>query len=134
MQTNGVYIFTFQTDGNLVLYKNGVAIWHPKLKKMGADRANIDHLAVNVWRSDDGMYWSSLWDRQQFPSLPSTAGAVFLAFQTDGNLVLYVSNSVWAATQSDMPTPPPGSSGPGCYGPPEQCVSGPTVPVWTITW
>ncbi|WP_309745483.1 MULTISPECIES: peptidoglycan DD-metalloendopeptidase family protein [unclassified Chamaesiphon] len=84
------YTFNFQSDGNLVLYKSGQALW-----ATGTDRRG----EILVMQSDGNLViyggGRALWAT----NTDGNPGA-FLAIQADGNLVIYKSNGqqpIWAS-------------------------------------
>ena len=90
---NGQYRLTLQTDGNLVLYKNGTqALWSSRT----SGKPQITRCAMQtdgnlvLYDANGQFYWAS-----------RTNGNITgksLAMQDDGNLVMYdyYSNPVWA--------------------------------------
>jgi len=88
---NGAYVVVMQTDGNLVLYRNGGgAIWDSGTARSGAARAAMQTDGNFVLYTAQGR---PVWDTK-------TAGrrGAFLAVQNDGNVVAYVGRSpVWTA-------------------------------------
>lgn len=85
--SNGQYQLIFQTDGDLVLYKDGGrAIWSSGTAGRGA---------TELWMQNDGNFVIYANGRPIW--LTSTQGNsnAFFAFQPDGNLVIYRSEAVW---------------------------------------
>jgi CHAP domain len=87
LSSDGRYMLTFQTDGNLVVYYVPTmhALWSSRTGGLGANRfANQADGNLVVYRPS-GAVWSS-----------GTAGrgAAVLEMQTDGNAVLYLSGMV----------------------------------------
>lgn len=85
-QTNNGYKLIFQRDGNLVLY-------NPQNQPLWATGTNADRFSV---QADGNMV---LYQQNRPIWATNTSGnGVFLALQTDGNLVVYNSNSrpLWA--------------------------------------
>jgi hypothetical protein len=92
---NGRYIFTLQTDGNLVLYQGTTPLWSTNTS---------GKLVKEVVMQADGNL--VLYDTQGHPLWNSgTSGqpGAFLAVQDDGNVVLYVgTTAIWATnTRAD---------------------------------
>jgi hypothetical protein len=87
--TLGQYQLTFQSDANLVLYKNGGnAIWHTRTNGSGATRAVVQN---------DGNF--CLYPASGPASWCSQTGnhpGAYLAFQPDGNLVIYGMTAFWS--------------------------------------
>lgn len=88
-QANGVFNFRFQTDGNLVLYKNGAAIWTSNTSNKGAVKAAIGARGLQLYDASGKTIWSMKND--------GSGAAGYMAFQADGNLVYYASVQVWGA-------------------------------------
>ena len=126
----GQYCFVLQTDGNLVLYKFGVAIWS---SKTNTARFGIMQSDGNFVLYDDNS--RAVWAT----NTQSKTGAYF-AFQGDGNLVIYSPTAVWdrvsESTPTPIPAPPnpprPPRPGPGCgtINPFLECNRPPTFPIW----
>ncbi|MGC0151618.1 hypothetical protein ACPRNU_04075 [Chromobacterium vaccinii] len=92
--TVGQYFLIFQTDGNMVLYKNGSQIiWSSGTTGSGA---------TDAWMQADGNFviyanGSPVWKT-------NTAGTPnpYLALQADGNLVIYSQVPVWDRTHGPL--------------------------------
>lgn len=73
----------YQSDGNLVVYKNNSAIWSSQTANRGADRISLQADSNLVIYGGSGAIWSS----------QSGAGKRWngteLRMQSDGNLVIY---------------------------------------------
>jgi hypothetical protein len=87
---DGSYIFTFQTDGNIVLYNNGNAIW-----AANTNAPDLDYLIMQ----DDGNL--VLYDKKQkakWATKTDKHKGAYLAVQDDGNAVVLSSDEkpLWA--------------------------------------
>jgi hypothetical protein len=111
-QANGEFDFRFQTDGNLVLYKNGAAIWASNTSDKGVVKAVIENGGINLLDASGNVVWRT-----------GGGGDGYLAFQADGNVVYYAPIEVWGDG-------PPGKSNSGnCYGDPDACAVPWTIPI-----
>ncbi len=94
--SNGQYTLYMQTDGNLVVYGNGCAVWGSGTNGTG----NNNHLAMQndgnlvIYTSTSKPVWGS--------GTNGTGNNNYLAMQNDGNLVVYTSagKPVWASGTS----------------------------------
>ncbi|MCI2958593.1 hypothetical protein MN032_12895 [Agromyces atrinae] len=86
---NGRYRAVMQTDGNLVVYDNGRAIW-------ANDRRGAN---ASLTMQGDGNLVSYAGGRAIWATGTTGRGAVRLVMQNDGNLVLYTASgqAVWAS-------------------------------------
>ena len=85
--TLGQYFLIFQTDGNLVLYKNGSqAIWSSGTAGSGA---------TDAWMQADGNFVIYNNGRPVWQSNTAGTPNPFLSLQADGNLVVYGQIPVW---------------------------------------
>lgn len=85
------YRFEFTADGNLqILNPAGEKVWESETARSGAQKFSIRADGVLLLSSVAGTIWR--------PTIASSPGA-FLAFQTDGNLVLYSAkrDPLWAS-------------------------------------
>ncbi|WP_230958367.1 curculin (mannose-binding) lectin [Burkholderia cepacia] len=85
--TIGQYFFILQADGNLVLYKNGAAIWNTGTAGKGV---------TSAWMQNDGNF--VLYNDAGTPIWKTNTGGngnALFAFQPDGNLVIYVQTPSW---------------------------------------
>lgn len=89
LSQNGRYTLVMQSDGNLVIYNAGTAIWASDTFRSGANRA---------FMQDDGNFVVYQNNAAKWQSNTPRSGGVRLVMQNDGNLVIYnVNNSpVWA--------------------------------------
>jgi hypothetical protein len=115
-QANGVYDLRFQTDGNLVLYRNDTAIWTSNTAGKGVTKAVVGNGGILLQNASGNNVW-----------ITGGGGLGYLAFQADGNLVYYAPHDVWGAG-------PPGKSNSGnCYPTPQACAPPPpqqiTIPL-----
>ncbi len=94
---NGEYVLTLQMDGNLVQYKNGVAVWHTdtygaqSLKAVMHGDGNFvlyGSLDPGTGARSQPVYFSS---NTLSSSVPGVSGAT-LTLQDDGDLVIYDGN------------------------------------------
>lgn len=88
---DGRFTFTYQTDGNLVLYQAGVgAIWH-------INRYNYPAAYAVLWADGNLAVYTSGWYPMWYSN---TYGSPVLGLfvQNDGNVVIYTSNwrPIWA--------------------------------------
>jgi hypothetical protein len=85
---DGRFTLIMQTDGNLVLYFNGVALWATDTNGCG------DHAVMQgdgnfvVYAASNAPCWSS--------NTANNPGA-FLTLQNDGNLVIYNGPAIWSS-------------------------------------
>jgi hypothetical protein len=84
--TIGAYFLIFQADGNLVLYRDGAAVWRTGTAGKGATVG---------WQQADGNFVVLNDAGQPLWSTGTQAPRAFLAFQPDGELVLYNSTPTW---------------------------------------
>lgn len=114
VQADGKYTLRFQTDGNLVLYRNGVAIWASNTAGKGATKAVIQDRELRLYDSNGKFVWSpALW-KNQFGQWDYGTTTLYFAYQADGNLVMYGYDKIfWGG--------PEGHDGPNCFGPPSAC-------------
>jgi hypothetical protein len=100
--TDGSATLKMQTDGNIVLYKNSVAVWSTNTKgamsqlKMQNDCNLILYDASNakVWSSNSGMMGMS-------------CVSSYLTVQNDGSVVIYNQNAaIWQSNTNDQPVTP----------------------------
>jgi hypothetical protein len=88
---DGRFQLAMQTDGNLVLYFNGSALWSSNTAGTGASDAVMqDDGNFVLYTSSGTAVWST-----------ATAGSgcgTYLAVQTDGNMVVYngAGTSLWS--------------------------------------
>lgn len=102
LSNNRQYTLVLQTDGNLVLYRNGVALWSTQTQGRNVVRA--------VMQGDGNFV---LYDNNGNPVWNSGTGqrpGSFLAVQDDGNLVIYTrtGNVAWnSRTAQNSPASQP---------------------------
>ncbi|MGF9944630.1 hypothetical protein ABEX44_15410 [Priestia megaterium] len=96
---NGQYALVMQTDGNLVQYKSGVALWASKTNGKKVDFAILQ---------DDGNFviyggGGALWDTKTHGNK-----VAYLIVQDDGNIVIYGANGkpVWASKSAQLVVTP----------------------------
>jgi hypothetical protein len=87
---NGAHILVYQTDGNLVIYRNGVAVWH--------SHTNGQSAGLCAMQGDGNLVIYNAAHQAIWATGTNTCPANFLAMQDDGNLVLYTASgrAVWA--------------------------------------
>lgn len=118
-QNNGQYRLAFQTDGNFVLFKDGRPIFKTDTHNKGVNEAVISQSRIFMMRGTDGASYVSDYDGNS----QSWAGLGYLAFQTDGNLVMYTPRFLWGAPDYDKPPGTgAGGDGPICVGNPQACI------------
>ena len=95
---NGKYSLSLQSDGNLVVYRDGAAaVWHTNSHNQGhAGNRKLtlqeDHNLVLYNSNDNGFVWSSGSQNK------GHANMAFLVMQDDGNAVLYCGDEpIWCA-------------------------------------
>lgn len=94
---NGAHQLVYQTDGNLVIYRNGAAVWHSHTNGQAAGFCAMQGDGNLVIYKPGGV---AIWSTGTH-----TCQANFLAMQDDGNLVLYTATgtAVWnTVTQSNL--------------------------------
>ncbi len=117
---DGRFTVAMQTDGNLVLYRNGVgAMW-------ASNTAGSDGYAA-IMQGDGnfvlyGHHSNALWN-----SVTEGHAGASLAVQEDGNMVVYAPGpkAVWASN-TVFPMPPPAPSGCGTIQPGQGLTAGET--------
>jgi hypothetical protein len=137
--------WTFQTDGNLVLYHNGAPVWASNVtnNKSGKAIYSVWEGILTTW-NDSGVVWNGASNRNYPPGFiwdgPNASlhlggdGGLF-AIQADGNATAWVAARKWGASTYDPPAAPPPPSGPHCIGDPHACAeSGGTYPVINYPW
>ena len=89
---NGTYKLTYQTDGNLVVYKDGTALWASNTSGKAPGRVCMQIDGNLVMYGQDGS--------PQWATATNSAANAYgeLVMQTDGNLVIYNPNgaAVWS--------------------------------------
>jgi len=118
-QNNEQYRLAFQTDGNFVLFKDGRPIFKTDTHNKGVNEAVISQSRIFMMRGTDGASYVSDYDGNP----QSWTGLGYLAFQTDGNLVMYTPRFLWGAPDYDKPPGAgAGGDGPICVGNPQACI------------
>lgn len=89
ISNNGRYTLVMQSDGNMVIYKLGSAIWASDTFRSGANRA---------FMQDDGNFVVYANEVPKWASQTPNSGGEKLVMQDDGNLVIYNGSNkpVWA--------------------------------------
>jgi hypothetical protein len=128
-QNNGNYRLAFQADGNLALYKNGAVAWQTDTGNDGVTQAVISDSRLVMMRGTDSAAFSSPGD----PFRDTFIHLGYLAFQPDGNLVMYVPHVAWAASSDDAPAPVYAPD-PRCFNPQDEGCLAPTFPFPPITF
>jgi len=86
--SRGRYVAVMQTDGNLVVYDGGRALWASRTQSAGAS------LAI---QQDGNLVVYDIYGSPRWASRTPGAGQGFLVMQDDGNLVLYAARgAAWA--------------------------------------
>jgi len=86
--SRGHYVAVMQTDGNLVVYDGGRALWASRTQSAGAS------LAI---QQDGNLVVYDIYGSPRWASRTPGAGQGFLVMQDDGNLVLYAAHgAAWA--------------------------------------
>ena len=99
---DGRFSLAMQSDGNLVLYSYGVAMWATDTEGSGA---------VVVMQGDGNLVEYSHHSRPLFASGTDGHGGAYVAIQDDGNLVVYAgSTALWSTGTANLP-PAPASCG-----------------------
>jgi hypothetical protein len=121
-QASGKYEFVFQADSDLVLYRNGAAIWSSNTTGLNAEYADFDGL-LNLW-NEDGIVWQAQRSTNTYgyPKDNVRYEDGYLAYFPDGNLIAYAPVIIWRAPDGDIIG---GGQQPHCYG------SAPCLP-WLI--
>jgi hypothetical protein len=89
--TNGVYVLQYQSDGNLVIYKSGRAIWATNTDGKSPKTLNFQTDGnIVLYGYNPNVVWS--------PNCYGKGGSR-LIMQDDGNLVIYTSNNtpIWSS-------------------------------------
>ncbi|NTW62451.1 lectin [Candidatus Saccharibacteria bacterium] len=90
VSSNEKYALILQSDGNLVLYSQGKAIWASWTVGKGGVKLIMQTDGNLVMYDKD---WKAIWN-----SKTSGKGTSFLCMQDDGNLVIYNTKSyTWAS-------------------------------------
>ncbi|WP_426284969.1 hypothetical protein [Luteibacter sp. E-22] len=128
--------WTFQTDGNLVLYHNGRPVWASNVTQAHGGPAiySVFDGGLTTW-NDSGYVWqgASNWSYPAGFTYESGVGktlnlhgdSTLLNIQDDGNAVIWVAARKWGAPAND----PPASTLPPASGP--HCIGDPTAPACT---
>lgn len=104
----------FQTDGNLVLYRHGVAIWASHTWR--ASSAHIDNGLHVTGGKKRNFHAGSLPAPKYGPSTSLIRSLGFLALASNGNLTTYGVREIWTASEYDRrPAKHPGH--PPCAAP-----------------
>jgi GH25 family lysozyme M1 (1,4-beta-N-acetylmuramidase) len=116
---DGRFSLSMQTDGNLVLYDQGVALWATGTYGTDGD--------VAVMQTDGnfvlyGKTSNALWSSGTYGHGGST-----LAVQTDGNLVVYDAGKALWASGTNLPASPPAPTACGSFAPGQGIVMGESV-------
>ncbi len=96
LSNNRENILIMQTDGNLVLYKKGKAVWNTETykRKKGTTQMHFqeDGNLVIYETIQNGKIGKALWSSQSYNQEGS-----YLIVQEDGNLVIYTDNNkaIW---------------------------------------
>jgi hypothetical protein len=99
--SNGEYHLTYQTDGNLVIYQNGNALWATGTNTTDNDAGHCDFRKGNfVMLNSSG---NQVWSTGLTGSCAGNSAGNYLAMQDDGNLVLFKSPGVplWTAKNAE---------------------------------
>jgi hypothetical protein len=94
---NGAHQLIYQTDGNLVIYRGGAAVWH--------SHTNGQSAGYCIMQTDGNLVIYNGANQPNWASSTNTCAASSLAMQDDGNLVLYTAagKAVWnTVTQSNL--------------------------------
>ena len=97
---DGRFVLVMQTDGNLVLYAHGLALW-------SSGTAGSSGAAV-VMQGDGNLV---IYDTGGCPIWASNTGGnsgASLAVQDDGNVVIYGSGPLWSSGSGPIASPPSG--------------------------
>jgi hypothetical protein len=93
---NGVYTLRLQSDGNLVLYGGGKALWNTQSAGKGANKL--------IMQSDGNLVLYNYGGSPVWATNTNGKGAVTMSVNDDGNVVLYKADgtAVWASQTSDQ--------------------------------
>lgn len=135
--TVGKYTLTFQTDGNVVIYNmSRKALWSTNTRMAGATLAAVDRGHLIVGNGSPGVPSTAVYYDSPNPTKyvqdPEWQSA-YLAFQSDGNLVMYVPQRAFKSPSRFAPAEAPRHQGPSCYGPPEECTPF-IIPIFSFPW
>ena len=134
--------WTFQADGNLVLYHSGTVVWASNVLRNKSGKAiyAVWNGKLSTW-NDSGSVWDGASDRfyppgfvfdgDEVPLHLGGDGAIF-EIEADGRLYVWSAARKWGAPSYD-PAPLPPASGPHCIGDPIACGSdGGIGHTWTL--
>jgi hypothetical protein len=132
---NGI-TWTFQSDGNLVMYHGGGVVWASNVIKNKSGKAiyAVWNGVLSTW-NDSGEVWNGAGTRTYPPgfvfdgdqaTLHLAGDGSVLEVEPDGNLYVWSAARKWAASSYD-PAPLPPASGPHCIGDPHACANDPGI-------
>jgi len=118
---NSQYTLAFQGDGNMVIYRGSTVLWRSATAGKGVVGMHLSGSQVFLWKGNSTIYKqfsgadfhdNTIWHKESY-----------LAFKSDGELVMYAPRLVYATPSPDVPPQPPtGGNGPPCVGDPHACV------------
>ena len=124
--TSGQYNLAFQTDGNLVLYRLNTVIWNSRTEGTYASLAVMEGWQLDFFKGT-GTFVKNYGNIVSDPTVWQEQS--YLAFQNDGNLVIYAPTMIWSSPSPDVPPAAPHSDGVSCGGGnPYDCV--PNIDPW----
>lgn len=138
--------WTFQTDGNLVLYHSGRPVWASNVTQAHGGRAlyAVFEGHLTTW-NDSGYVWQGASNWTYPAGFTYQAGATvalhaddyLFNIQADGNAAVWIAAQKWGAPSFDPPAtnlPPP--TGPHCIGDPTapSCTGSGHEWNWTFPW
>lgn len=140
--------WTFQTDGNLVLYHNGKAVWASNKTQAHGGPAiySVFDGMLTTW-NDSGYVWQGA-SNYSYPAgftfesggdktVSLHADNYLFNIQADGNAAIWVAARKWGAPTFDPPaTNLPPATGPHCIGDPTapSCTGSGGEYNWTFPW
>lgn len=115
----GVFQFVYQDDGNLVLYRNGAALW--------ATGTNGRGVGICIMQADGKLVIYVPGGKPIWASNTSGSPGSYLVAQDDGNVVIYGPDgtAIWATNTPWLPLPQSNQMEPGQVLNPGQSIASP---------
>lgn len=118
---DGTKILQLQTDGNIVLYKNSVAIWSTNTRGSMSEFKMQNDCNLILYDTSNNKVWSTNTVMYGVSCISS-----YLTLQNDGNLIVYNQNSIiWQSYSNDQSsTISPATSAPNTPKPTKISIAG----------